>query len=385
MRMPRYLTLTLLSVLLFLMVPLVHGADVQQELKGVQKKIKKEREGISKVRRKEGSVLKAMGAIEQDLNRKNRKLEGISRRLDSILLGLQKTEIELKSAELSLQERRKLLKKRAKALYKWRRGGSSFILLNRGGSIGELMRRRRYLELMLAKDQDLLHNLLKDSARQVALKGDLAARKKHLDRERRALVKAKGAVRVEKVKKRRMLARLRGEKEMRTRALKELEQAAHRLQRMIDEMGRKSKDKSMKAYPWRGFGSLRGKLDYPINGKVVEGFGASRHPEFSEDLFRNGIDIEAPLGEQIRTVERGKVIFADHFSGYGKMMIIDHGKRFYTIYGHLSQLLKERGEMVQRGEPIALVGDSESLQGAGLYFEIRKDGKPLNPLPWFRK
>lgn len=385
MNMPLRMGLTLLPVLFFLMVTLVHGVDVRQELKGVQKKIKKEREGISKVRREEGSVLKAMEAIEQDLNRKNRKLEGISRRLDSILRGLQKTEDELKSAQLSLQERRKLLKKRAKALYKWRRGGSSFILLNGGGSIGELMRRRRYLELMLAKDQDLLHNLLKDSERQEELKGDLAVRKKHLDRERRALVKAKGAVRGEKVKKWRMLAKLRGEKEMRTQALKELEQAAHRLQKMIDEIGRNSNEKSLKAYPWRGFAALRGKLDYPIKGKVVEGFGANRHPEFSEELFRNGIDIEAPLGEQIRTVERGKVIFADQFSGYGKMMIIDHGKRYYTIYGHLSQLLKGPGESVRRGEPIALVGDSGSLQGPGLYFEIRKDGKPLNPLPWFRK
>ncbi len=385
MKRLRQISLVLLSILYLLMVPLVHGADVRQELKGIEKKIKKEKEGIAKVRRKEGSVLKAMEAIEQDLNRKNRKLEGISRRMDSILQGLQKTENELKSAELSLQARRRLLKKRAKALYKWQRGGSPFILLNGGDSIGELMRRRRYLELMLAKDQDLLHNLLKDSARQEALKEDLAARKKHLDRERRALVKAKEAVRRDKEKKRRLLAKLGGEKEMRTQALKELEQAARRLQRMIDEIGRNSNVKSMEAYPWRGFGALRGKLDHPIKGKVVVGFGAGRHPEFSEDLFRNGIDIKASVGEQIRTVERGKVIFADRFSGYGKMMIIDHGKRYYTVYAHLSKLLKEPGETVKRGEPIALAGGSGSLQGSGLYFEIRKDGKPLNPLPWFRK
>jgi len=302
MRLPLPTNLTLAAILLLLMVPLVHGADVQGELRGIQKKIKKEKEGITKVRRKEGSVLKALEVIEKDLNRKNRKLKAISRRLDSILLGLQKTEVKLKSADLSLQGRRELLKKRARALYKWQRGGSPFILLNGGGSVGDLMRRRRYLELMLAKDQDLLENLLKDSARQEALKKDLAVKKKHLDRERRALVKAKGAVRKEKGKKRRILARLRGEKEIRTRALKELEQAAHRLQRMIDEIGRKTNAKSMEAYPWRGFGALRGKLDYPIEGKVVRGFGMARHPEFSEDLFRKGIDIEAPLGEEIRTV-----------------------------------------------------------------------------------
>lgn len=385
MNLPLTKSPTLAAVLFLLMVSLVHGADVPGELRGIQKKIKKQKEGITKVRRKEGSVLKALEVIEKDLSRKNRKLKVISRRLDSILLGLQKTEVKLKSADLSLQGRRKLLKKRARALYKWQRGGTPFILLNGGGSVGDLMRRSRYLELMLAKDQDLLENLLKDSARQEALKKDLAVKKKHLNRERRALVKANRAVRKEKRKKRRILATLRGEKEIRTQALKELEQAAHRLQRMIDEIGRKSTVKSMVAYPWKGFGALRGKLNYPIEGKVVGGFGMARHPEFSEDLFRKGIDIEAQLGEEIRTVERGRVIFADQFSGYGKMMIIDHGKRYYTIYAHLSELLKGPGETVRRGEPIALVGDSGSREGAQLYFEIRKDGKPLNPLPWFRK
>jgi septal ring factor EnvC (AmiA/AmiB activator) len=114
-------------------------------------------------------------------------------------------------------------------------------------------------------------------------------------------------------------------------------------------------------------------------------FGKVKHPEFSAELFRKGIDIEAPYGEQIRAVEGGRVIFADRFPGYGKMMVVDHGDRYYTVYAHLSELLKKNGETVRKGEPIALVGDSDSLAGARLYFEIRKDGKPLDPVPWFKK
>ncbi|MGH7829080.1 MAG: murein hydrolase activator EnvC family protein, partial [Candidatus Binatia bacterium] len=73
------------------------------------------------------------------------------------------------------------------------------------------------------------------------------------------------------------------------------------------------------------------------------------------------------------------------FSGYGRMIIIDHGERYYTLYAHLSELFKKNGQSVQRGEPIARVGDSDSLRGARLYFEIRKDGKPLDPLAWLQK
>jgi septal ring factor EnvC (AmiA/AmiB activator) len=79
------------------------------------------------------------------------------------------------------------------------------------------------------------------------------------------------------------------------------------------------------------------------------------------------------------------VIFADRFSGYGKMVIIDHGQRYYTVYAHLSEILKSAGQAVQRGEAIGQVGDSDSLRGARLYFEIRKDGKPIDPVSWLKK
>ncbi|MEE9569890.1 MAG: peptidoglycan DD-metalloendopeptidase family protein, partial [Candidatus Binatia bacterium] len=197
--------------------------------------------------------------------------------------------------------------------------------------------------------------------------------------------KVKKSIRLERKRKRHILARLKREKGIRERAIKELEQAAHGLQRMIDEIARKSIVKPAKAYPRKGFASVKGRLHYPVRGKVVGGFGRASHPEFPAEVYRKGINIEAPLGEEIRAVETGRVIFADRFSGYGQMIIIDHGERYYTVYAHLYDILKRAGESVRRGEAIALVGDSGSLRGSRLYFEIRKDGQPLNPLAWFRK
>jgi len=247
------------------------------------------------------------------------------------------------------------------------------------------MRRKRYLELMLAKDRELVRDLLSESAKQKTLKKVLVAKRENLDRERRALLEVKKSIRLERKRKRQILARLKRKKGIRERALKELEQAAHRLQRMIDEITRKSIVKPAKAYPRKGFAAVKGRLQYPVRGKVVGGFGRASHPEFPAEVYRKGIDIEAPLGEEIRAVETGRVIFADRFSGYGLMIIIDHGERYYTVYAHLYEILKRAGESVRRGEPIALVGDSGSLRGSRLYFEIRKDGQPLNPLAWFRK
>jgi septal ring factor EnvC (AmiA/AmiB activator) len=102
-------------------------------------------------------------------------------------------------------------------------------------------------------------------------------------------------------------------------------------------------------------------------------------------MVRKGIDIDAPLGDGVRAVEKGRVVFADRFTGYGQMVIVDHGERYYTVYGHLSEIIRKNGDEVTRGDILGRVGDSDSLSGAKLYFELRKDGRSMDPLPWLRK
>ena len=386
----RFLAVLPLATLLFLLQSqMVFAAPVERELEGIKKKIERERQGFTKVRKKEGSILQALEKIEGELEGKSKELNRINLRLESLSVDLQKKEEEAKKLSSSLGVRRDLLKGRARAFYKWQRGGSPLILLSGESSVPDLMRRKRYLEITLARDQELLNYFLAESARQEALKRELAHKRERLDGERRALVEVKESIRLEREKKREVLSSLRREKELHAAALKELEQAAKRLQNMVDEIGRKAVSQPMPAEAsvplGSGFEKMRGKLNYPVRGEVIEGFGKTRHPEFSAELFRKGIDIEAPMGEEVRAVEAGKVVFADRFSGYGRMIVIDHGERYYTIYAHLSDLLKRSGQPVQKGEPIALVGDSDSFRGARLYFEIRKDGRPLDPLSWLRK
>jgi septal ring factor EnvC (AmiA/AmiB activator) len=122
---------------------------------------------------------------------------------------------------------------------------------------------------------------------------------------------------------------------------------------------------------------------WPVKGELLSGFGKTRHREFAAEVFRNGIDIRASLGQDIKAVEKGTVAFADRFAGYGKMIIVDHGERYYTVYAHLSEILKKNGDSVKRGETLGLAGDSDSLAGATLYFELRRRSF-VDPLPWFK-
>jgi septal ring factor EnvC (AmiA/AmiB activator) len=101
--------------------------------------------------------------------------------------------------------------------------------------------------------------------------------------------------------------------------------------------------------------------------------------------FQSGISIKAERGEPIRSVSDGHVIFANWFKGFGNMMIVDHGDHYYTVYAHLEEVFKVKGDRVDRGEVIATVGDSGSMRGPALHFEVRHHGKPIDPLKWIQK
>jgi len=361
------------------------AATVKSDLEGIKRKIEKEKHGITEVQKQEGSVLKTLEQIQTELERKNRLLREANARLKAVAAEMRRTEGELAKLEQSISERRGLLKRRLAALYRWHRGGSPLVVLNGDLSPGALLQRRRYLAATVAFDRELIDTLAQEASRYETLKAELAGKKSALDEQRRELAEVKESVQQEAGRKRELLAGLRREKEARTRALKELEEAALRLQKMLDEIARRSAPRPGQPTPGPGLEALRGKLEWPVRGQVVGGYGRTRHREFSDEVFRKGIDIEAPVGEPIRAVEKGTVVFAERFSGYGKMVIVDHGKRFYTIYAHLSEFLKKTGDAVDRGEPLGLVGDSDSLEGARLYFEMRKDGKSIDPMAWLTR
>lgn len=371
--------------IILLSVRALYGAGVEKDLQGIRKKIAKEKQGITKVQKREGSLLQSLEKIEGELERKTKELKQANTKLDSIAAELEQKESKAAAIEHSIKKQRELFEARAVALYRWHRSGSPFMIFSGDVSLGELLQRKRYLVTALAFDRDLVTQLSEEARIQERLKEELEQKKGELDDQRKKLAGARESMRREGGKKKQLLASVRQEKATRMRALKELEQAARRLQRMIDELSRRAISKPPAVPSGIGLGALYGKLDWPVRGELLSGFGKTRHREFAAEVFHNGIDIGAPLGQEIKSVEKGTVVFAERFAGYGRMIIVDHGERYYTVYAHLSEMLKKTGDSVKRGEPLGLVGDSDSLAGAKLYFELRKDGRSVDPLPWFKK
>jgi septal ring factor EnvC (AmiA/AmiB activator) len=133
-----------------------------------------------------------------------------------------------------------------------------------------------------------------------------------------------------------------------------------------------------------GFALLRGKLPYPVAGTVEVGFGKIVNPRFNTVTVQKGIDIRAPAGSQVRAIAPGRVAHAGWFRGYGNLVIVDHGGGYHTLVAHLGSMSTAIGEDVQAGTLLGTVGDTGSLKGAYLYFEVRERGRPVDPKEWMR-
>jgi len=129
-----------------------------------------------------------------------------------------------------------------------------------------------------------------------------------------------------------------------------------------------------------GLSKLKRKLAWPVKGKLLRSFG-SRKQDY---LKWKGVLLGASIGKQVQTIHNGTVLFSDWLKGYGLLTVIDHGHGYMSLYAHNQTLLKSVGDRVETGEPIALVGQSGGQNKAGLYFEIRHQGKAVNPKIWCR-
>lgn len=126
----------------------------------------------------------------------------------------------------------------------------------------------------------------------------------------------------------------------------------------------------------------RGKLPWPVNGRLMARFGSARGDD-SRSTW-DGVMISATAGSPVKAVHGGRVVFADWLRGAGLLVILDHGDGYLTLYGHNQSLLKNPGDVVQAGEAIATVGSTGGQQTPALYFAIRQQGRPVNPVQWCR-
>jgi septal ring factor EnvC (AmiA/AmiB activator) len=359
----------------------------REEVERLKREAAAKRKAATELKGRETSALKGLRQTEGRLAATQKKIQRLNAQEKRVQGEIGTTTRELEQTRATLGEQRALLARRAREIYMHGRA-RPFEIVFSSRTFADLVRRSSYLSLVLESDRRLVDSI---ASRESAIeeKKDLLERKHdELRGVRRDREKEKQALARLRSERRTQVSKIKNDRESLEAAAKELERSAKRVQSLIQELEarrlRELKGGEETPLDRTNFAANRGRLPWPVEGRIVTGFGSNRHPKFGTTVFSNGIDIEAPAGAPIRAVATGRVDFVDWLPGYGQCVILSHGKGYYSLYAHCSEVLLAVGAAVEPGQIIARVGDTGSLIGDALHFEIRNGRTAVDPEAWLR-
>ena len=355
-------------------------AEDKRPVTTIEKELNREKELFHKYGAKEKSLLAQLSDLEKEIAEHRCFLSDISGRISRTKKELGAQEGILREVKQALGEAEERLARRLVAFYKYAKRGYIQILANATG-LHDLRRRIKYLKGITRGDQELLDKMFRVHQRH---EQELVQTKEKLDMVNRLESEEKECLATLKKdldKKVLLLMKVHKEKEFYETAVKELELAAQNLgNTLINLEKRPDSNKKNRRLP-SGFKNTKGQLPLPFPGRIIRGY----KPLNAKGLkTHKGIYIEGPAGGEVKSVYAGRVEYSGWLKGYGQIIVINHGSRYFTVSAHLLNRNKEEGDMVREGEIIGLLGDSESLAGPRLYFEIRNGGRNLDPLMWLK-
>ncbi|MEW5746420.1 MAG: peptidoglycan DD-metalloendopeptidase family protein [Nitrospirota bacterium] len=378
--------------------PALLAEQPRDEYNRIQKDLRTQKKKLDTVRKVEQTVLEdlrktaaELGAIEEQLTTQRRKIA-------SLQYTIAKLQEEIKSDSAALQGHKGRLKKRLRTLLALNMDTDALLVLISGEDIAQTLRTMQYLRDIAAYDYALIRKY-KEELRILAEK-ETGLRQLHvqLKGEEKKLSLLETSLKEKKRERETLLASVRKEKGLYENMIKELRESSNRLLRIIQEAERrerelskkrktKSKSGAKEEEPFEDSDFLRakGKLPWPVAGSVMISYGSQVDPLFNLPVFRSGIHIKTTDSATVRAVHEGKVVFAEDFKGYGRLVIVSHGGGYHTLYGNLSKIFSRDGAIIKDNQSIGEVGESTVLGSPGLYFEIRYKGKPLDPQQWLRR
>jgi septal ring factor EnvC (AmiA/AmiB activator) len=369
----------LLVALLGLVVALLPAAaeTPRTRLAKTQDEIRRLRAELDELVRRERGVLGELERLGAELRLREAEHREVSLRLRTISKEVEVRNGDLATLEDTQAKRRDYLAFRLREMYK--RGPEDALRRLVGGDgASAYLQAMRYAAYLSERDGRVLSEYREDAVTMTATRNALQEEERRLRATRSEAQRARSSLARSRAERERLLDGIRDDAAKRRGALAELEAAATELTRLAE---RPAGDGSA---PPLDVMKFQGLLDWPAPGVVSTGFGNVVHPRFKTVVPHPGLDIEASHGEEFASVFDGTVIFAAWLNGYGLTVLVDHGGGLVSIYAHASVVVVEENDEVARGQGLGLGGDTGSLRGAFLYFEIRRDGQPIDPATWLR-
>jgi septal ring factor EnvC (AmiA/AmiB activator) len=351
------------------------------ELEKIKQQLEQKRSNLQELEKQEQNQLEMLNALEEELNLNNQLLAKINRQLADYKRQLDQLQAKARANNDELAIRQRLMENRLVWMYKRTATSQTFSVLG-AEDILQGVRRAYYYSLLNRYDKNLLARIKK-------LSGEIAGNQAVITRQQ-ALVQELQAnkqnqleiAKIQQKKWKALLAQVRKQKESQKKSIRDLLETQTKIGGIIDDLNERRKAAGPEESA--DFEKLKGKLVWPVEGKILQPFGKVVDSRYSTSVLNAGIDIAAPKGTGILSAAAGEIVHISWLRGYGSFIIIDHGGGYYTLYAHLDEIDVEIGQKVSPGERIGSVGESGSLSGPRLHFELRKGKEQLDPELWLR-
>lgn len=322
-------------------------------------------------------------AVDVRLALSRRQLEIVQVRLLVLFQQTQEQEAEVERLTVELDKAREELAARVVALYRMGPLSYSRFLLA-AQDAEEILANYQIVNRLATQDRTLVVGIdtrLRQHREAAALLADTTQRLTETRAEETLAIRELTSQQLER---QRLIRDIDVESSAGRRALDEQEESAAAMEEMLDEIGN-APTGATSAEERPAFAATQGELPWPAEGPVTETFGRKVHPVYDTVTLFKGIEIDAGEGTSVSAVYQGRVAFADWFQSYGLVVIVNHGDDFFTIYGHLDAVRVRTGDWVEAGAEVGTVGETGSLIGPSLYFEIREGSEAVNPARWLRR
>ncbi|MFO7651658.1 MAG: peptidoglycan DD-metalloendopeptidase family protein [bacterium] len=347
----------------------------QRRLEELRGQIEEARRAAVALGSREEASLAKLENIERQVTLTRRYLAELRSQSSARTLEIASVGRQIRETEARVTELRTAIGRRLVRIYKYGRVFPLEAMLGTR-SLPEVHRRSLYLRWIARADaraadelKALTVQLSAQRARLLAAHGELERLQAEQRRQEAALLTARSTESA-------VLRSVRSEKSSKEALALELEQSGARLQALIAELEQRRAAAEGEAGTDQ-MEALKGKLPWPLKGEVIAGFGSQVHPKYKTRTNNLGIDIKGDSGAAAFAVAPGKVAYADRFLGYGNLVIVDHGDGFYTLYGNLADIDVSVGSPVSTASTVGKVADY-------LHFELRSQGRPLDPGGWLR-
>lgn len=357
---------------------LAFAEDRPEEYQAMRRRIAQDRVRVRFLQKEEASILKGLMELERAIEAKQAAMGDLADLIEKVEARIDRLDARIAENDREIAVLRRAAGRRAAAMLRLRRTNLASIIA-RVSDRQDVRRLRDRMRLVLAYDANLISAARAATAEDRRLKGELAGERRTLNRSKEELAAETEEALLLKEQRAALLEAIRQEKSTYQRLARELRSAANRLEAELGVV------RGLEPAPEQvegGFSAQKGRLPWPVAGRVEMTFGKRVEPESGMVMVSKGIDLRAPQSDPVRAVFQGKVAYADRLEGYGRLVILEHPGGWYTLYAHLESFAVKRGQPVNQHQVLGFVGDTGSTKGAYLYFEMRQGRRPVDPLRW---